>query len=134
MKGYNPKRMSSKKRLAIEGPLYADERWVEVPYMESDDEFRSMREFAVTPEAGRAGRDLLMAVGDHKPFRRFREALANHPEAAAAWKQRRLREAEARLWTFCKAWDLAPAHRRFDELEELFGADYEPEPESANET
>lgn len=117
---YNPRRLSRDKRERIEESLYSDERWVEVPYPESDDEYKWMREFAVTPEAGKGSRDLLIALAQDKPFRQFREALKRHPKAAAAWKERRQREAEARLWTFCQAWDLSPDHSRFRELSELF--------------
>ncbi len=139
---YNPRRLSGDKRERIEEKLYSDERWVEVPYPESDAEYQWMREFAVSPEAGKGSRDLLMALADEKPFRQFRVALKKHPKAAAAWKKRRRYEAEARLWTFCQAWSLTLDHPRYRELGELFAVEgaepsepgAEPsEPEAASE-
>lgn len=114
---YNPRRTNKKKLATIEGELYGDEAWVEVPYAESDDEFEEMRRFAVTPGAGRGSRDLLFALADDKPFRAFRDALKKHPDAAEGWHLSRVQEAERRLWAFCKAWELETDHPAFARID-----------------
>jgi len=120
VKRFNPRKLGEERVLALESALYDEEGWVEIPYAESDDEYHDMRAFAASPEAGRGSRDLIMALGDDKPFRRFREALRKHDDARGAWFENRRREAELRLVAFCIAMELEfdhpQYHRRLAEL------------------
>ena len=126
VKRLNPRKLGEERLLQVEEQLYADDAWVEVPYAESDDEFHDMRLFATSPACGKASRDLLMALGESKPFRRFREALKKHPAAMDAWWENRRREAELRLVAFCQAMELSMDHPQFQRrLDELAAIDAE---------
>ncbi len=117
VKRFNPRRLGPKRAAAAEEALYADPGWVEVPYTESDDEYSDMRAFAASTAAGRASRDLIMALAEPKPFRAFRTAMKTHPDAADAWQAFRENEADKRLWAFCKAYELEPDHPQFRRLD-----------------
>ncbi len=117
VKQFNPRRLGEERVAELQEALYDDPRWVEVPYAESDDEYQDMRAFAVTPAAGKGSRDLLMALAEDKPFRAFRTALKQYPEAQKAWRDGRWSEAERRLFAFCRAMSIEPDTPRFAEIE-----------------
>ncbi|MFT7623615.1 MAG: hypothetical protein ACI9WU_002798 [Myxococcota bacterium] len=98
--------------------LYDDPSWVEVPYAESDDEYKDMRAFSVTVQAGKLSRDLLLAVGSDKPFREFRDALKSDSDVRSAWSRNRWMEAERRMFSFLRAMGIEPDEPRFAEIEQ----------------
>lgn len=121
VKRFNPRRMRAGRMAALEDELYSDEDWVEVPYSESDEEYRDMRGFAASTEAGKASRDLIFALADPKPFRAFRTTMAEekYERIARRWDNNRRSEAEQRLYWFCRAYELPVDHPRFTELAEV---------------
>ena len=114
VKRYKPRKLSPDELEALEASLYEDEDWAEVPYAESDDEYRDMQAFAMSAEAGSAGLRLLAGLAGDKPFRAFRKLLGEDATAAAAWHANRVGEAEARLWAFCKAYGIVLDHPQFE--------------------
>ena len=118
VKRFKPRKLAPEELEALEGSLYEDEDWVEVPYAESDDEFKDMQAFAMSAEAGGAGLRLLASLGGEKPFRAFRKLLGEDPAVAAAWHANRIGEAEARLWSFCKAYGIVLDHPQFARFSE----------------
>lgn len=86
---------------AFEDRLFNEEGWVEVPFLESDDAFGLMREFAAELAPGKARTELLAALDQDKPFRRFRTVLGRRPGIARRWKKLADEEAGMRLAVFC---------------------------------
>lgn len=77
-----------------------DERWLCVEAIESSDAFRIMEDFVDQCDDMRLGRTLAQALQQRKPFRRFKDTLADHPEQREAWFafERHAMEAIARRW------------------------------------
>lgn len=84
---------------AIEDPR-DDERWLCIEAVESSDAFRIVADFVDQCGDMRLGRALAQALQQHKPFRRFKDALADHSEQREAWFafERQAMEAIARRW------------------------------------
>jgi len=77
-----------------------DERWLCTKAIESSDAFRIMEDFVDQCDDMRLGRALPQALQQRKPFRRFKDTLADHPEQRQAWFafERQAMEAIARRW------------------------------------
>lgn len=77
-----------------------DERWLRVEAIESSDVFRIKEDFVDQCDDMRLGRALAQALQQRKPFRRFKDTLADHPEQREAWFgfERQAMEAIARRW------------------------------------
>lgn len=113
---HNPRKIGAARAQKVEDRVFAEEDWVELPFLESDEEFAAMEAFAGSDDAGAAGVELTAALQGEKPFRRFRETLRLHPAVAEAWEQQRLRDAMDRLVEFCDAMEVAIDHPAFDAL------------------
>lgn len=88
--------------------------WAEIPYEESDTEYRRALAFAegLRPGAGRA--ELLAALHGPKPFRAFRTVLGHHPGLERRWASVSSQAAEERLAEFCLAQGWRLVDERFD--------------------
>jgi hypothetical protein len=77
-----------------------DERWLLIEPIESSDAFRIMEDFVDECDDSRLARALGQALQQRKPFRRFKDTLADHPVQREAWFafERRAMEAIARRW------------------------------------
>ena len=77
-----------------------DERWLCVEAIESSDAFRIMEDFVDQCDDMRLGRALAQALQQRKPFRRFKDTLADHPAQREAWFafERQAMEVIARRW------------------------------------
>jgi len=98
---------------AFESRLFAEEGWHEVPFMESDDEFALMGDFARELGRGKGRTELLGALDGDKPFRRFRNVLKRRPGMARRWRIVANEEAAVRLVVFCLGQDLVFDHAAF---------------------
>jgi hypothetical protein len=92
-----------------------DERWVRIEAIESSDAFRIMEDFVDQCGDLRLGRAMTQALQQRKPFRRFKDVLADHPAQREAWFafERQAMEAIARRW--CEDNGITPTwatHRR----------------------
>jgi hypothetical protein len=85
-----------------------DERWLRIEAIESSDAFRIMEDFVDQCDDLPLGRALAQALQQRKPFRRFKDTLADHPEQREAWFafERQAMEAIARRW--CEANGVTP--------------------------
>jgi hypothetical protein len=94
---------------AIEDPR-DDERWLRIEAIESSDAFRIMEDFVEQCDDQRLGRALALALAlqKRKPFRHFKDTLAEHPARREAWFafERQAMEAIARRW--CEANGITP--------------------------
>ena len=92
---------------AIEDPR-EDERWLRIEAVESSDAFRIMEDFVDQCDDLRLGRALAQALQQRKPFRRFKDTLAEHPAQREAWFafEGQAMEAIARRW--CQDNGIAP--------------------------
>lgn len=88
--------------------------WAEIPYEESDTEYKRAVAFAegLRPGTGRA--ELLAALHGPKPFRGFRTVLGHHPGLERRWTSVSTQAAEERLAEFCLAQGLRLADDRFE--------------------
>jgi hypothetical protein len=84
---------------AIEDPR-DDERWLRIEAVESSDAFRIMEDFVDQCDDPRLARALGHALQQRKPFRHFKDTLAEHPARREAWFafERQAMEAIARRW------------------------------------
>lgn len=112
---HNPKKLGAARAQRIETRVFEEEDWVELPFLESDDEFAAMEAFAEA--AGRSGAELREALAGEKPFRRFREVLRQQPDVMSAWEQERLRAALDRVIEFCEAMEIEIDHPAFAALQ-----------------
>lgn len=92
-----------------------DDSWLHIEAIESSEAFRIMEDFVDECEDPRLARALEQALQQRKPFRRFKDTLADHPAHREAWFafERRAMERIARLW--CEGRGIAPTwvtHRR----------------------
>lgn len=124
---HNERKLGRKRAAKVEARVFDEPDWLELPFLESDDEYAEMQAFAESAEAEGAGPELLAALGGEKPFRRFREALRQHPTVAEAWEQVRLRSAIVRLVDFCEAFELTIEHPAFEAARAAFGAEDDPD-------
>ena len=99
---------------AFEERLFTEEGWHEVPFLESDDAFALMRDFAQDLGRGRGRTELLAALDGDKPFRRFREVLQRRPGLARRWRKVADEEASVRLAVFCLGQNLTFDHPEFE--------------------
>lgn len=113
---HNPRKLGAARAQKVEERVFEEEDWIEIPYVESDEEFAAMEAFASSGAAGEAREALRSAITSDKPFRRFREALRQAPGAAAAWEEERLRAALDRLVDFCEALEIEIDHPAFAAL------------------
>lgn len=113
---HNPRKIGAARAQKVEARVFEEEDWVELPFLESDEEFQAMEAFAASEAPGRAAPELRAALTGDKPFRRFREVLRAHPAASEAWEEQRLRAALDRLVDFCDAMEVAIDHPAFDAL------------------
>lgn len=88
--------------------------WAEIPYEESDTEYKRAVAFAegLRPGTGRA--ELLAALNGPKPFRGFRTVLGHHPGLERRWTSVSTQAAEERLAEFCLAQGWRLADDRFE--------------------
>jgi|CXWL01.1.fsa_nt_gi hypothetical protein len=92
-----------------------NERFVRVDAIDSPEAFRIMEQFveqlADTPVNMRLARQLAVALEQRKPFRRFKDALAEVPAQREAWFafERTALELIARAW--CEGFGIAPQWR-----------------------
>lgn len=98
---------------AFETRLFSEEGWYEVPFLESDDAFALMGDFARELGRGKGRTELLKALEGDKPFRRFREVLQRRPGLARRWKKVADEEAAMRLAVFCLGQGLTIDHPEF---------------------
>lgn len=84
---------------AIEDPR-DDERWLCIEAIESSDAFHIMAGFVDQCDDARLARALGQALQQRKPFRHFKDTLAEHPARREAWFafERQAMEAVARGW------------------------------------
>jgi Uncharacterised protein family (UPF0158) len=77
-----------------------DERWLRVEAIDSSDAFQIMADFVDQCENPRLSRALSQALQQRKPFRRFKDTLADHPAQREAWFafERQAMETVARRW------------------------------------
>lgn len=77
-----------------------DERWIRIEAIDSADAFGIMQDFVDQCVDLRLARALGQALQQRKPFRRFKDTLANHPAQREAWFafERQAMEAIARRW------------------------------------
>ena len=61
------------------------ERVLEIPHFSSSDGYRLMERFALKHASEAASNHLLSALEQRKPFRRFKDALAEFPEDRRRW-------------------------------------------------
>ena len=110
---------------AFEARLFEEEGWHEVPFLESDDEFALMGDFARELGRGKGRSELLAALDGDKPFRRFRNVLKKRPGIARRWRKVANEEASVRLAIFCLGQDLSFEHPEFAEAVSLVRAEWE---------
>ncbi len=77
-----------------------DGRWLRIEAIESSDAFRIMEDFIDQCDDTRLTHALGQALQRRKPFRHFKDALADHPAQREAWFafERQAMEAIARRW------------------------------------
>ena len=85
-----------------------DDRWLFIEPIESSEAFRVMEEFVDQCGDDRLARALGQALGQRKPFRRFKDVLAAHPAQRETWFafERQAMEAIALRW--CEEHDISP--------------------------
>jgi hypothetical protein len=84
---------------AVEDPRN-DERWLHIDGIDSSEAFRIMEDFVDQCDDVRLARTLGQVLQQRKPFRRFKDSLADHPAQREAWFafERQAMEAIARRW------------------------------------
>jgi hypothetical protein len=77
-----------------------EERFVRIQPWESRYEFERMREFALASQNPLLREELLHALSQHKPFRRFKDRLFDFPEVRDAWHayQEHSRRQDVKAW------------------------------------
>ncbi len=90
---------------AFELRLFEEDGWVEVPWPDSDEDFRVAEAFLEELEPGREQAELRAALEGPKPFRAFRDALRRWPESAEAWRERQREAAGWRVAEVALAFD-----------------------------
>jgi hypothetical protein len=109
--------LESGELLFLAGPDAADEvaedprdsdQWLCVEPIESSPAFEIMEDFAEQCGDARLARALRQALQQRKPFRRFKDTLAAHPEQREAWFafERHAMEVIARQW--CEDHGISP--------------------------
>jgi len=85
-----------------------DENWLRVEAIESSEAFRIMEDFVEQCGESRLARALAQALQQRKPFRRFKDTLADHPVQREAWFafERQAMEVITRQW--CEDHGIAP--------------------------
>lgn len=85
-----------------------DERFVRIDAIDSSESFRIMEDFIEQLGERRLALSLTRALQQRKPFRRFKDELANHPAQREAWFafERAALERIARRW--CEGCGIAP--------------------------
>lgn len=89
----------------LEGP---ESRWLEIPILESDDEYALMRRFAESVQDAGLRDRLLVALQGKGAFGRFKSVLAASPRVRDAWFEERERGilALARDWLAARDLDV----------------------------
>ena len=92
-----------------------NDRWLCIEAIESSNAFRVMEDFVDQCADPRLAQALAQALQQRKPFRRFKDTLAEHPAQREAWFafERQAMETIARRW--CEDHGIAPtwtAHRQ----------------------
>ncbi|NUN12806.1 MAG: hypothetical protein HUU55_04145 [Myxococcales bacterium] len=105
---HNPRRHSEAQNEEIETTIFSDEDWLEIPYLDSDEEHAEMAAFAHSISDEIAKSKLISALSADKPFRQFRAVLTANPKIAQRWHIKRLEIAIKRAVEFCEAVDIAP--------------------------
>jgi hypothetical protein len=79
---------------------FGGDSWLLIEPIESSEAFRVMEDFVDQCGDDQLGRALGQALGQRKPFRQFKDALAVHPTEREAWFafERQAMEAIARWW------------------------------------
>jgi Uncharacterised protein family (UPF0158) len=92
---------------AEEDPRDSD-HWLRVEPVESSQAFEIMEDFTGQCRDARLARALAQALQQRKPFRRFKDTLAAHPEQRDAWFafEREAMEVIARRW--CEDHGISP--------------------------
>lgn len=105
---HNPRRHSEAQNEEIETTVFSDEDWLEIPYLDSDEEHAEMTRFAqlIGDETTKAR--LMTALAADKPFRQFRTVLATSPNTEKRWRLKRLEIVMKRVVEFCEAVDIEP--------------------------
>ena len=77
-----------------------DERWLCIEAIDSSEAFGIMENFVAQCDDSRLARTLGQALQQRKPFRSFKDALAEHPAQREAWFafERQAMEVIARRW------------------------------------
>jgi Uncharacterised protein family (UPF0158) len=77
-----------------------DDRWMRIEAIESSTAFCIMEDFIDQCDDARLAHALGQALQQRKPFRRFKDTLADHPAQRQAWFafERQAMEAIARRW------------------------------------
>ena len=110
---------------AFEDRLFNEEGWHEVPFLESDDEFALMGDFAKELGRGKGRTELLAALAGDKPFRRFREVLQRRPGMERRWRTVANEEASVRLAIFCLGQALRFDHDEYRTAVDFVRAEWE---------
>ncbi|MCO4761597.1 MAG: hypothetical protein KC502_08845 [Myxococcales bacterium] len=110
---------------AFEERLFDEEGWCEVPFMESDDAFALMGDFAGDLAPGKGRSELLAALAQDKPFRGFRQILKKRPGLDRRWRKVADEEAAVRLVMFCLAQGLVMNHPEFRKAEKMIRAEWD---------
>ncbi len=71
--------------LALEILIQDDSRYVRVPERQTDSVFRAMHQFAESVEESPLREELLASLDGAGAFRRFKDALADHPKERKLW-------------------------------------------------
>jgi hypothetical protein len=72
-------------REARQVELGLDDRYVDIPTADSDEGYQDMEDFVETIDDDRAYELLSFALDGPRPFRRFKDALANYPDERQRW-------------------------------------------------
>jgi hypothetical protein len=98
---------------AFQQRLFAEDDWIEVPYLESADGFALAQKFAQSLASGRGKTSVLQALAGPKPFRVLRTVLAGAPGLQRRYERMLKQEAELRLAEVCLGLNLTLADPRF---------------------
>lgn len=66
--------------------VFQDDKYIEITGMHAYESYRDMEKFNSQQEESELKEQLIQAVNNKGPFKRFREVLDRHPEASQKWQ------------------------------------------------